>query len=430
MGPQYTTCVEEANYKPLNVDYLIPLGVALAVGLVASSVTLGISLFLSVVAFTELWRYLLNWLVNGKLICLHRNPADSDCVCGPAAGNTVCAIGEIIDTEHVGEDKNPIEDVDDDFAVNLALFPFDMQKFASIPYVKSGDDGFTAHQQQLLALATAPSQPQGDLLRQTISQDGKSGFIYKLLVAIGGVVGLGDDIGFGYLRTVARWQASGQYFPLNEIVGRDSGTWGDAPDTHQKWLDYVLANAAMRPEKVNVPVLHCEFEGSRSSDLLDVIDGFPLGKSFCKKNFFTRALCKLLSVVLAPILAIKFVNAWYGNTPGSVAPALQGGGTIGPKDQVIVRGSWVFDTGHHGYNEVHAVRIVQRVEWVPSGAAEFKDFLKRWCAKLAEVQPRDETGAVGTTSQPLGRPEDQWEHHPAVDGCVPEREPDEPPPIR
>ena len=150
-GPQYTSCVEAANFKPLNKAILATLGTLIVAGGIASLFTFGIGAIISIAARVQLLRYVLDFMLNGKLICLHRNNPDCDCGNG---GNTICAIGEVADTEGVGEDKNPIEDVDNDYAMNVILAPFNLRALAQLQ-----DAG------KALVAATDPSQPQGDLLK-------------------------------------------------------------------------------------------------------------------------------------------------------------------------------------------------------------------------------------------------------------------------
>ncbi len=432
MGPQYTRCIEAKDFSELNVVYVGVLLAVTAGGGIFAVLSAGFGGLVAVAAFLEALRYVLNWLVNGKLICLHRQ-SNPDCLCGGPAGVMVCAIGEIADTEDVGQDKNPIEDIDDDFAINLALFPFNMKDFAAKGFVDGGrilrgtkrtySDEFRAYLQSLMAIATNPAQVQGDLLTRSQTVHGESAE-------------------FGYLRTMVMLN-NGNYLPWTEVVGRDPGTTPfSGPDEHDRWTDYLLKNAWLRPEKYSVPVLHCEFEGSRERDMLDALEGFPFGGSFCKKNWLTKFVCRVIAAVLSPIALIAVLLAWARNTSGSTDPALVGGGTIGSRDRVIVRGSWVYDTGHSGWNEIHAVRIVQRVERVPSDPAGFKDFLHRWCERLAETPTSDglprlpgsvykpqDVPAAEVTAVSQRRPENQWVFHPLVDGCQPsdERPPGIPP---
>jgi hypothetical protein len=436
MGPQYTKCVEAKDYTGLNYVYVGVLLAVTAGGGIFAVLSAGFGGLVAVAAFLEALRYVLNWLVNGKLICLHRQ-SNPDCLCGGPAGVMVCAIGEIVDTEDVGQDKNPIEDIDDDYAINLALFPFDMAKFAAVGFLdirneqvlkvpvigihlsaRTYSDRFRAYLQQLMGIAANPAQAQGDLLRRS---QGVHGRVPE----------------FGYLRTMVML-SNGNYLPWTEVVGRDSGTPTQAPDEHERWMDFITKNAWLRPEKFSVPVLHCEFEGSREHDMLDALEGFPFGSSYCKKNWFTKFVCKVVAAVLAPITLAAVLLAWARNTSGSTDAALVDGGTIGSKDRVIVRGSWVYDTGHQGWNEIHAVRIVQRVERVPNDPTAFKDFLHRWCDRLAETpteqgrplgsvivnKPQD-VPAAELTLVAQRQPENQWEFHPLVDACRPN---DQPPP--
>lgn len=436
MGPQYTTCVEPSQFKDLNKGYLALLVGVLAVGGLLAVFTGGLSLIASAAAFFEALRYVLDWLLNGKLVCLHRDGVKYGCECSNWGGTTVCAIGEVFDTEQVGEDKNEIEDLDDDYSINLALYPFDMKTFASAGFISSDEwvweDDFVPYKQQVMALGTA-NPAQGDLLTR-----------------VPGMPKEKEVAKFGYLRTGVYFDTSEDYIPWTDVVGRDYGSIaGDAVDLTSeipevveaaKWEIFKLLHADQKPRKFSVPVLHCEFEGSRTADVLDSIEGFPFGKKFCKKNWFTGLICKLVAALAAPFLLAKMVEAWTGNTEGSTGPALVGGGEISPKETVIVRGSWVFDAGHEGWNEVHAVRIVQKLPGVPSDPDGFKDYLARWCALLSEVPAgRDQPGvmmppAPGPSTQVADaqeRPENQWICHPAVDGCVsePERkpEPDSPP---
>jgi hypothetical protein len=89
---------------------------------------------------------------------------------------------------------------------------------------------------------------------------------------------------------------------------------------------------------------------------------------------------------------------------------------------VLVRGDWVFDAGHAGWNEIHPVRYVQRLDNVadefrgaaPADAALVERFklevLDPWCFEVS----RAEDPAV---IDEQGRPENSWQIHPSIDGC-------------
>ena len=89
---------------------------------------------------------------------------------------------------------------------------------------------------------------------------------------------------------------------------------------------------------------------------------------------------------------------------------------------VLVRGDWVYDAGHAGWNEIHPVRYVQRLDNVPAdfdgtaiASAELverfaREVLDPWCLE------------VGRSEDPIvveaqAEPENSWHIHPSVDGC-------------
>jgi hypothetical protein len=399
LGPQYTSCVEAKDFEPIKMWYVGVLIAAVAGGSLAALFSGGIGLLIAIPAFVEALHYVSDWMLNGKLICLHRDAAK---MCGDH--EMVWALGEVADTEDVGEDKNPIEDIDNDYAMNVILAPFDMMAF--------GDSA-----QKNLDLATKGTQ--GDLLAE---QKDMPKFE-------------------GYFRTMIVTMSDKKYRAWTDVVGRDYGWTGIiGPDQQKAWSDYVLdpANAVLLPEKRSVPVLHCEFEGSRIKDVLDATNTFDLGSSWCKKNFFTKFVCKVIQILTSPVLLIVIAKAWASAKDGDPADALEGGGTISSKDQVIAGGRWAFDGGHDGYNEFHATRIVQKVSYVPKDPATFADYYKRWCDQQGRVPHTDPAGNSPPGSTPKGappgppltpkqqetydnqqKPENQWVLHPAVDGCQP-----------
>jgi hypothetical protein len=405
-GPQYTSCVEPADFEPLNTALIATLAALIVGGGIAAFFSAGIGAIVAIASFVQLMRYLLDFMLNGKLICLHRDPA-APCQCSIPGGN-VCAIGEMADTEDVGEDKNPIEDIDNDYGINLVLAPFDMKEFA----LHEADEN--------LQLATKPTQPQGDLLRMQPGmpeEDGNPKFT-------------------GYFRTMVMTLLDGKYHAWTEIVGRDYGWFGIVgPDQQKAWGDYLVENAWLEPKKFSVPVLHCEFEGSRINDMLAAIEAFSFGGKWCKKNWFFRLLCIVLQTIFAPFALAAMAIAWAAASDGNPADALQGGGTLSNKDWVIVRGRWAYDGGHTGWNEIHATRIVQKVFNVPNNPTEFPKFLAQWCERMSEVPRIDSPGLRPQTSEEQAtydsqqQPENQWKLHPFVDGCKPKGSDSTEPPI-
>jgi hypothetical protein len=422
MGPQYTSCVEPADFELPNSAIVGTLAGLIVVGGIAALFSAGIGALIAIAALVQLLRYVLDFMLNGKLICLHRNPSNP-CVCSPDGG-TVCAIGEVADTESVGEDKNPIADVDNDYSMNVILSPFNMSRFAAnnggISLEKIPDAICDANYK----IATDPTQPQGDLLKRDLPAP----------IAAQEETLLNDEplVGKGYFRTMIGLN-TGEYHAWTEIIGRDYGWFGIVgPDQEKLWVDYVLdpKRAGLRPQKFPVPVLHCEFEGTRIRDMLAAIEAFSFGGKWCKSNFFTRALCTILQTIFAPLALIAVGIAWAAARDGTASDALEGGGTINSKDKVIVRGRWAYDGGHTGWPEIHATRIVQKVENIPNDLKAFEAFREHWCELLSEVphvipadvHPADQpplTPPQQTVYDNQQKPENQWTFHPEVDGCEP-----------
>ena len=180
-------------------------------------------------------------------------------------------------------------------------------------------------------LAAAPTQPQGDLLHRElpppVSKQEATLFNSDPLV------------GTGYFRTMIGLD-SGEYHAWTEVIGRDYGWFGIVgPDQQKLWGDYVFDHAIEHPKRFPVPVLHCEFEGTRIRDMLAAIEAFSFGGKWCKSNWFTRALCTILQTIFAPLALIAVGVAWAAAQDGTASDALEGGGTINSKDQVIVRGA-------------------------------------------------------------------------------------------
>ncbi len=412
-GPQYTSCVEPADYSPTSLALLVTLGVLVGVGGIAALFSGGIGAVIAIPALVQLLRYVLDFMLNGKLICLHRTSAD--CNCGDA-GNTICAIGEVADTEDVGQDKNPVEDVDNDYAMNLILAPFSMPAFAANGASISPATTPAAVSDKNYALAAALTQPQGDLLQRAVPT---------------GVTDPGGMTGTGYFRTMIGLD-NGEYHAWTEIIGRDYGWFGIVgPDQQKQWADYVLdpKNAIQHPEQFSVPVLHCEFEGTRIRDMLAAIEAFSFGGKWCKKSWLTRALCVVLQTIFSPIALVAVGIAWAAADDGSDADSLVGGGHVESKDWVVARGRWAYDGGHTGWAEVHATRIVQKINKydVPTDIHAFRDYQTRWCDALSEVPHIDVNTPLTPRQQAVAdnqkAPENQWVLHPGIDGCEPAAQP-------
>jgi hypothetical protein len=201
-------------------------------------------------------------------------------------------------------------------------------------------------------------------------------------------------------------------------------------------LFYQQVDAAFAFKERKAPSLHCEFEGARIRDVYNVLD---FAHVHCDTSGFWGFLCDILNFVISLFLSIpKLIAAavaWALAEDGKLSDAYDGrGGDILFGESIVLRGRWAYDGGHDGYNEIHAVRTVQKTCGpAPLDAADFKLFHDQWCAELAKVPPGATRGTAGTSTsgdKPLtpaqqetrdaqARPENRWTLHPAIDGCTP-----------
>ena len=155
-----------------------------------------------------------------------------------------------------------------------------------------------------------------------------------------------------------------------------------------------------------------------------------------------RWACAVVAALLAPAILAALAIAWAAGSDDN--RDFDNAGSLSRGDAVIIRGRWVYDAGHSGWNEFHPVISVQKMSeqevkdnFEPGRSwTHFDDLYGRWCYQTGIVPPPADTGARPTGMTPeqgavydaQQQPENQWEWHPLVDGCMPRHEDDPNPP--
>ncbi|HEV2899159.1 MAG TPA: hypothetical protein VGX71_15260 [Pseudaminobacter sp.] len=199
-----------------------------------------------------------------------------------------------------------------------------------------------------------------------------------------------------------------------------TGEFSDAP---------FLANVNATPKLVTVPVLHAEFEGGGVKVLHDAavaaLAVSVVGAVFCAIPIIGWIACVIAAVIAAAILGIAAIIALNDTgSPTDVNSELDELHSY--RDVLVVRGTWVYDTAHEGWNEIHPIKHCQRIENSGGGLtgcpADIEVRAREWCGAVSEAQSE-------LTVESQSRPENQWEIHPAIDGCRPAGGIPEPGPI-
>ncbi len=181
-----------------------------------------------------------------------------------------------------------------------------------------------------------------------------------------------------------------------------------------------------------VASLHCEFEG----------DGIDTLYTWSKVILALLIAILIVPPVIKAILALLAVFLTLMNVLDVLTspPGLQGAGdprdidpTLGGLERgdiVVTKGIWVYDSLHHGWNELHPVRdcmIIGRMDLgdltdpnVPAvpwptdldSTPKVEDAVKRWCAALDDARGTETGGSHDD-------PQNDWVIHPYVDGCTP-----------
>jgi hypothetical protein len=187
--------------------------------------------------------------------------------------------------------------------------------------------------------------------------------------------------------------------------------------------------------QIKSAVLHAEFEGAGIRDL-KIGAQVALGLSIA-----ALLACVFIpppwGVIIAAILALlallaALIGALVGlgdtGSPADVDPSLGNLHTNDPAqnnlgaDLLYVMGSWVYDSFHDGWNELHPIKACSRIgRWDGDWPAGFEDTIKRFDQAFEDANNPD-------TRDEQDHPRHEWTEHPDVDGCDDEADP--PPPIR
>jgi hypothetical protein len=467
-GPQYTSCVEKENW----VSVMATVGVADVAAAVAAILAViagapAAGVILGFAAGAEIIHKVAGWLLNGKLICLknvqRRVFQDPD-------PDRVCVLGTILDFEKVGEDKSGFDNIDNDFGVNLFLAPFPIGDVSTMDPAVLKLAMENSAQGDLIQNPDAPAPPAGagPLKRK---DDPTKNFGPMPVGFTGYERGLKFsakfpkpipanvyddphelakvDPKFAQIRDDAYAEFVSEFAGTVVVNGQvlsdaekkailDAAAKDPLSESRVVAKFYASVDAAFGFVLKNAPALHCEFEGSRIRDVYNVLD---FAHVHCDTSGFWGFLCDVLNIVISIFLGIpKLIAAavaWAAADDGNLSDAYDGtGGELTFGDPIVVRGRWVYDSAHSGYNEMHAVRTVHKTLPAPQDPVAFLAFHETWCSELGKVPPsppptRDPhappdgpmTPAQHDTKDGQERDENRWVYHPAIDGCIPPQPP-------
>ncbi len=387
-GPQYTSCVKPEDYVETSSDAAIVL-------------------------YANLWEAT-DYMLHRKLVCngsVHAGTASDGTprLVRSADPGTSCAIGRVMSFEPPSSKSFP-DTIDNDFSFNILLRPDD-----ATPELSDNPFGGDAWMKKTAAecLAAVRRGYEGEFLTEQpgtpTPREADGGPNYA---------GYTSELFFDSARNESGAAAA---VLANRIVWFLDGTV----------KSYPIAQAG----DYNVPVLHCECEGSRINDVFNVVDQMPGGGAGCKKHWYTSILCFVGRLLSLPFTLAFVAEAWAKARDGDYHDAMDGNGELKIGDLVLVRGRWIFDAGHKGHNEIHAVLTIQKIpEADPkrpaspppgSSAADVDNFYRVWCELADQAPPDHDPGQRPADMSPAQtqtfdnqqKPENSYRIHPDIDGC-------------
>ena len=383
-GAHYTSCVKPEDYE----DY--------------SGFWVGVG--------ANLWEAT-DYMLHRKLVCLGNAYPGSvngkPQLLRSSVGGTSFAVGRVMSFEPPSSKSFP-DNIDNDFSFNILLRPDDaVAGLTDNPFTSSGWKAKT------------------DAERLSAVRSGYEGvFLTEQETPRPHEAGDGDPRYGGY--------TSQLFFDGAKNMS------GAASAVLQSWIvwfvDGTVGTYPMSdPGAYSVPVLHCECEGSRINDVYNVVNQMPGGGSGCKKHWYTAIACFILRTIFLPFTLGFVAEAWAKARDGNYHDAMAGNGDLNTGDLVLVAGRWVFDAGHKGHNEIHAVDTIQKIpepaNVPPPGSTPtvVDTFYKTWRDLAGEVPPDHAPGQRPQAMTPAQtavydnqqKPENRYTVHPLLDGCAP-----------
>ena len=219
------------------------------------------------------------------------------------------------------------------------------------------------------------------------------------------------------------------------------------PDIVSLGLDFAGYRSRTHSNDPESAILHAEFEGGGVYHLLLVclaLLGYLAAATIaasiiCAIPVIGWIACLIISLIFAGI-AGAILAAGISNALDNTGDPSHAGvnGTLEPgKSLVVVKGTWVFDTAHGGWNELHPIKHCEIIgtwsgSWedvfdtlrknddVPDGLQiDANVYAKYWCDAIEKANDP-------TTRETQKRPQHRWRIHPVIDGCDPE---DDDPPV-
>ena len=292
-------------------------------------------------------------------------------------GGDRCAIGRMAAFNTV-DDKSGFEKLDNDFGIRILLCPTSLSSFG-----RGEANRVANHEKAILGV-------QGELLKEQPGMPNPR------------------DPGSGN-QPSSKFKGVYVSFPFNNF---------GPPVVYPTSAD----------EPFFIPVLHCEIEGDRIAAVCAALSVFsnPVLDAFCSIPIIGWITCWIITLALAPVIATVFAIAWAAGSNDH--RDFDGAASLQEGETVVITGRWVYDAGHEGWNELHAVKSVQKIDQNVCGAQNFEALRTRWCTLTMEVPPPRKPDSP--SPRPAGmtpeqdavwegqiRPENRWFLHPVIDGC-------------
>ncbi len=363
--PQFTQCVEagnfntESQYWQLAKAALLGGGIATiyeaAFGLSPACIALAVEL----AAIAGGMAYC-GWWLNDRLVCL---PGDPTKTTGPAVD--VCAVGMYLpaDTPDTTFIPFAVGNLDTDWTMNLVLY------------------------------GAEPNMLDNILIDQQVAEN----------QLISETQGFNLDAKLGFQGKTGSYTFQGVYTDSNSSLANNSTT-------------------------ITMPVLHSEIEGAgvyEFNNWLNVLFWITIGALIVQEAtssvpIVSTAISIFMAILIFLLAALGFyVSENNQANPSQVPNAGQinfnapGSPTNPVATVVCVIGTWVYDTAHEGWNEIHPVKYVQAIGGV--APTYYGDIV--WNPSWTAMCGMCASATTDTVIAAQSMPNNNWIIHPLLDGC-------------